>query len=155
MPSLSAFSPVLIWFLAGIVFLALELVLPGLVVFFFGVGAWCAALAVALYPVPLAGQFMVFLAASILSLVLLRSTIKKVFLGRTLDTDAMQGDVLPKATGEVIEDIQPPAPGTVKYGGSFWKATADVPLVKGTVVRIMEKSNLTVKVSPVTPEGDV
>ncbi|WP_310599733.1 NfeD family protein [Desulfobulbus sp.] len=155
MPSLSAFSPVLIWFLAGIVFLALELVLPGLVVFFFGVGAWCAALAVALYPVPLAGQFMVFLAASVLSLVLLRSTIKKVFLGRTLDTDAMQNGVLSGATGEVIEDIQPPAPGTVKYGGSFWQATADMPLAKGTVVRIMEKSNLTVKVSPVTPEGEV
>ena len=155
MPPLPAFSPVLIWFLAGVVFLALELVLPGLVVFFFGVGAWCTALAVALYPVPLAGQIMVFLAASILSLLLLRSFFKKVFLGRKLDTDAMERGVLPGATGEVIADILPPAPGTVKYGGSFWQATAEVSLVKGTVVRIAEKTNLTLKVSPVKPEGDV
>ncbi|MCL2457275.1 MAG: NfeD family protein [Desulfobulbus sp.] len=154
MPPLPVFSPVLIWFLAGIVFLALELALPGLVVFFFGVGAWCAALAFALYPVPLAGQFMVFLAASLLSLLLFRSTFKKVFLGRKLDTDAMEGGMSPGSTGEVIADILPPALGTVKYAGSFWKATADVPLVKGTVVRIVEKINLTVKVSPVLPEGD-
>ncbi|MCL1979875.1 MAG: NfeD family protein [Proteobacteria bacterium] len=154
MPSLSAFSPVLIWFLTGIVFLALELALPGFVIFFFGLGAWCAALAVALYPVPLASQFMVFLAASLLSLVLLRSTLKKIFLGRTFDTDAMERGMPPGTTGEVVADILPPAPGKVKYGGTFWQATADVPLAKGTVVRITEKSNLTVKVSPVKPEGD-
>jgi len=146
-----AFSPILLWFLAGIVFLALELVLPGFVVFFFGIGAWCAALAVYLFPTPLAGQLLIFLAASLLSLVLLRSTIKKVFLGKTLDTDVMAGGVPPGATGEVIADIRPPAAGTVKYGGSFWQATADVPLTKGTVVRIEAKSNLTVKVAPIVP----
>ena len=139
MPPLPDFSPVLIWFLAGIVFLALELVLPGLVVFFFGVGAWCVALAVALYPVPLVGQFMAFMTASLLSLLLLRSFFKKVFHGRKRDTDAMEGGIQAGATGEVIADILPPAPGTVKYGGSFWRATAEVPLVKGTVVRIAEK----------------
>jgi len=149
------FSPVLLWFLAGIVFLALELVLPGLVVFFFGVGAWCTALAVYLFPVPRAGQFLVFLAASLLSLFLLRSSLKKVFHGRTSDTDAMAGGVPPGATGEVIADILPPAAGTVKYSGSFWQATADVPLTKGMVVQILAKSNLTVKVGPVAPEGDV
>ncbi|WP_028317528.1 NfeD family protein [Desulfobulbus elongatus] len=152
--SLSALSPVLLWFLAGIVFLALELVLPGLVVFFFGLGAWCAALALYLVPMPLAAQFLVFLAASLLSLLLLRSALKKVFLGRTLDTDAMDKGVPAGATGEVIADILPPAAGTVKYGGSFWQATADVPLTKGTVVRIVAKSNLTVTVSPVAPEGE-
>ncbi|MCL2789553.1 MAG: NfeD family protein [Desulfobulbus sp.] len=152
-PPLFGFSLTLIWFLAGIVFLALELVLPGLVIFFFGIGAWCTALIVYLFPVPLAGQLLVFLAASLLSLLLLRSALKRVFLGRTLDTDAMERGVPPGATGEVIADILPPAPGTVKYGGSFWQATADEPLSKGRVVRIVEKSNLTVKVIPVEPEG--
>jgi len=152
--SLTALSPVLLWFLAGIVFLALELVLPGLIVFFFGIGAWCAALAVYLLPMPLSSQLLVFLAASLLSLLLLRSTLKKVFLGRTLDVDAMEGGVPPGATGEVIEDIVPPAAGKIRYGGSFWQATAETVLTKGTVVRVVEKSNLTVKVSPVETEGE-
>lgn len=154
--SLLDLSPVLLWFLAGIVFLMLELVLPGLVVFFFGLGAWCAALTLYLAPMPFSGQLLVFLAASLLLLGLLRSTLKKVFLGRTLDTDAMADSSRPEATGEVIADILPPAAGTIKFGGSFWQATADVPLHKGTVVRIVEKTNLTVKVSPVAvaPEGE-
>lgn len=152
--SLLSFSPVLLWFLAGIVFLALELVLPGLIVFFFGIGAWCAALAVYLFPIPLTTQLLIFLVASLAALALLRSTLKKVFLGRTLDVDAMNTTIPADATGEVIDDIVPPATGTIKYAGSFWQATAEVPLSKGTIVRIVEKTNLTVKVAPVTPQGD-
>ena len=152
--SLLSLSPVLLWFLAGLFFFALELVLPGLIVFFFGIGAWCTALTVYLLPIPLANQLLVFLVASILALLLLRSTLKKVFLGRTLEVDAMEGGIPPGATGEVIEDILPPAAGKIKYGGSFWQATAEEPLHKGTTVRILEKSNLTVKVGPVATKGE-
>jgi Membrane protein implicated in regulation of membrane protease activity len=153
MPPLTL-SPTLLWFLAGIALLALELALPGLVVFFFGLGAWCTALAVYLFSVPTAGQFLVFVVASLLSLLLLRSSLKKIFHGKTSDTDVMVGSMPSGATGEVIEDILPPASGTVKYSGSFWQATADVALSKGMVVRIVEKSNLTLKVSPAKPEGE-
>jgi membrane protein implicated in regulation of membrane protease activity len=152
--SLLSFSPVLLWFLAGIVFLALELILPGLIVFFFGIGAWCAALAVYLIPISLSTQLLIFLAASLVALILLRSTLKKIFLGRAQDADARTGTIPPDATGEIVDDIVPPATGTIKYAGSFWQATAEVPLSKGTIVRIVEKTNLTVKVAPVTPQGD-
>jgi membrane protein implicated in regulation of membrane protease activity len=152
--SLFAFSPVLLWFLAGLVFFALELLLPGLVVFFFGIGAWCAALAVYCLPMALSGQLLVFLATSLLALALLRSTLKKVFLGRKTDVDAMDGDVSGAAVGVVIEAIAPPAAGKVKYGGSFWLATADQPVSVGTVVRILKKENLIVNVKPVATEGE-
>jgi membrane protein implicated in regulation of membrane protease activity len=152
--SLSTVSPVLAWFLLGILLFALELALPGMIVFFFGVGAWCAALAVFLLPLSLAGQLLVFLVTSLVALVLLRATVKKVFLGGKLEVDAMEQTIPAGATGEVIEDILPPAAGKIKYGGSFWQATAERPLVKGTVVRILEKSNLTVKVEPMETEGE-
>lgn len=152
--SLLSFSPVLLWFLAGIVFFALELALPGLVVFFFGLGAWCAALAVYLLPMPLAHQMLVFLGASLLALLLLRSALKKIFSGRKLEVDAMAGALPPDATGEVIEAITPPAAGLIKYGGSFWQATADQPFAKGTIVRVLEKTNLTVKVGPIHTQGE-
>ena len=60
-----------------------------------------------------------------------------------------------EGTGEVIEDIMPPALGKIKYSGSFWQATADQPLMKGTAVRILEKNNLTVKVGPLTTQGEL
>jgi len=123
-------------------------------VFFFGIGAWCAALAVYLLPISLSTQLLVFLAASLLALLLLRSTVKKIFLGRTLEVDAMEHSLPEDATGEVIEDILPPAAGKVKFGGSFWQATSEEPVTKGTVVRIVEKKNLTVKVAPLKTNGE-
>lgn len=152
--SLSAVSPVLAWFLLGILLFALELALPGMIVFFFGVGAWCAALAVYLLPLSLAGQLLVFLVTSLLALVLLRATVQKVFLGGKLEVDAMEHAIPPGATGEVIEDIVPPAAGKIKYGGSFWRATADRPIRAGTVVTIVEKNNLSIRVRVAGPEGE-
>jgi membrane protein implicated in regulation of membrane protease activity len=152
--SLSAVSPVLAWFLLGILLFALELALPGMIVFFFGVGAWCAALAVFLLPLSLAGQLLVFLVTSLVALVLLRATVKKVFLGGKLEVDAMEHSIPAGATGEVIEDIVPPAAGTIKYGGSFWRATADRPIPRGTVVAIVEKNNLSIRVRVAGPEGE-
>ena len=147
-------SPVLVWFLAGIVFMALELALPGLIVLFFGVGSWCAALAVFLVPMSLANQLLIFLAASIVSLLLLRTTLKKVFLGRVLEVDAMESVIPPGATGLVIEDIVPPAAGKIKYAGSFWQATADQAIAEGAIVNIVEKDNLSIKVSPTETKGE-
>ena len=152
--SVMGMSPVLVWFLVGIVFLALELFLPGLIVFFFGLGAWCVALVLPLVGMSLPMQLLVFLLASLVLLLALRSFLKKVFLGRTLEKDAMGSTQLLEGTGEVIEDILPPAFGKIKYSGSFWQASADQPLLKGTAVRILEKNNLTVKVGPLTTQGE-
>lgn len=153
--SFVSFSPILIWFLAGIIFFGLELLLPGLIVFFFGVGSWCAALAVYLLPIPLSGQLLVFLGASVVALVLLRATLKKVFLGRQFEKDAMENKVAEGSSGVVIEDIIPPAAGKIKYAGSFWQATAEESLAKGTVVRVVEKNNLTVKVCATETQGEI
>ena len=125
-----------------------------MIVFFFGVGAWCAALAVFLLPMSLASQLLVFLVTSLVALVLLRATVKKVFIGRVLEVDAMERSIPPGATGEVIEDIVPPAAGKIKYGGSFWRATADRPIRAGTVVTIVEKNNLSIKGRTADTEGE-
>ncbi len=152
--TLAELSPVLLWFLTGVLFLILELLLPGLIVFFFGLGAWCAALVLYLVPMSLSSQLLVFLASSLLFLIVLRSTLKKVFWGRTLDKDAMDPTLPMTGTGEVIEDILPPALGKIKYSGSFWQASADQPLMKGTVVRILDKKNLIIKVGPIDSKGE-
>jgi len=102
----------------------------------------------------LSGQLLVFLATSVVALALLRSTLKKVFLGRKTDGDGMESADSAAAVGEVIEAIAPPATGKVKYGGTFWLAAADQPIAVGTVVRILSKENLIVNVKPVATEGE-
>ncbi len=139
-------SPVLAWFLVGIACYAIELALPGFIIFFFGVGAWCVALVLAMTDVSLTVQLIIFLVCSLITLGLLRSWVRSVFLGSALEEDdSVNVDSAP-ATGVVTEAIVPPATGRVKYGGSSWKAVADEAIAEDIVVVIMEKKDLTVKV---------
>jgi len=145
-------SPVLVWFILGIAFFVVELVLPGFIVFFFGLGAWSTALVQYVYPLPLSGQLMVFLVASLLTLLLLRTWLRSVFLGSSqeeVDSVTVEPD---RGTGTVIEDIVPPAPGRVKYGGTFWRAEAHQPIPSGTVVKIVSQKDLLVQVEPLQEE---
>ena len=147
-------SPVLAWFLAGIACYVIELVLPGFIIFFFGVGAWCVALVLVLTDVSLTGQLIIFLVSSLASLVLLRSWIRSVFLGGAVEEDdSVNVDPAP-ATGVVTEAVVPPAEGRVKYGGSFWRAVADEVIDEGAVVVIEEKKDLYVKVRAITAQGE-
>jgi len=141
-------SPVLVWFLVGIACYVIELALPGFIIFFFGIGAWCVAVVLAITDVSLTQQLIVFLTGSLVTLGLLRSKLRSVFLGSKLE----QGDSVNvdsrRATGTVTEIIVPPAMGQVKYGGTFWRAAADEKIAVGAVVDIVEKKDLTVKVRP-------
>lgn len=137
----------LIWFLFGVAFYVLELAFPGLIIFFFGIGAWCTAFALFFLDISLSVQLGIFIITSLLSMFALRSVLKKIFLGDR----KTEGEVLPMfapASGVVVEAIVPPAEGKVKYSGSYWQACADEPVEEGTVVEIVEQKDLLVKVRP-------
>ncbi|WP_028581231.1 NfeD family protein [Desulfogranum japonicum] len=153
MPDISL-SPILIWFLVGIFFYLTELALPGFIVFFFGVGAWCTSLCVWLFDMSLSMQLLIFISSSLVALLALRSYLRNAFLGATRDLDdsVIMGGA--KSTGIVTEQIIPPAQGKVKYGGSFWKATADIQIEEGRVVEIVEQKDLTLKVKPAAAQGE-
>ncbi len=128
-----------IWFLVGAAFLLLEMQLPGFILFFFAVGAWAAALAVAFLDISLSQQIMIFTAASVVSLVLLRAYLKRVFHGRLIGSakgeefeDGVLGSIV-----SVTEPIRPNMPGKVKYRGSYWKAYSDDILQAGDSARII------------------
>ncbi|MCI5212479.1 MAG: NfeD family protein [Candidatus Electrothrix sp. ATG2] len=141
-------SPILIWFLLGIAFFITELVLPGFILFFLGIGAWCTASALAITDVSLTMQMIIFLITSLITLVLLRSWLRAVFLGGSSEEDdSVNVDSAP-ATGVVTKAIMPPAYGRVNYGGSYWRAVADEPIAKDTVVQIVERNDLIIQVKP-------
>ena len=143
-------SPVLAWFLIGIFFYVIELALPGFVVFFFGVGAWCTALTVYLADISTSVQLGVFLVTSLATLFLLRKYLQTIFIGSAQNDEASVKAGPVSDTGVVTEDIIPPGTGKVKYGGSFWRAVAEEPITVGTNVKIISQENLEVKVQPLS-----
>jgi membrane protein implicated in regulation of membrane protease activity len=146
--------PELIWFLVGLVLLILEFMLPGLIIFFFGVGAWIVAIICLLSSYvqgSINAQLLIFIVSSVLSLLILRRWIKGVFLGHSGAKQDLMKD-LNEFIGEratVIEDISPRAGGKVEFHGTNWEARAESDIVAGAVVEIIEKNNITLKVKEI------
>jgi membrane protein implicated in regulation of membrane protease activity len=144
-------KPELIWFLVGLVLLILEFIMPGLIIGFFGAGAWIVAI-ICLFSVYVQSsinvQLIVFITASIMSLLLLRKWLKGIFIGHVKSTQDMTQD-LNEFIGEravVKEKITLKAGGKVELHGTNWEAEADEEIAEGAVVRIVGKDNITLKV---------
>ena len=147
-------KPELIWFLVGLVLLVFEFIMPGLIIGFFGVGAWIVAI-ICLLSAYVTGsinaQLIIFIIASVLSLLLLRKWLKGIFIGHVKSKQDMTED-LNEFIGErvvVKAKITPKAGGKVELHGTNWEAEADEEIAEGTVVEIIAKDNLTLKVKVV------
>lgn len=142
-----------IWFIAGALLMAAELLLPGGIVFFLGLGA--AFVSLLLYTGILEGWLQAFTAWFIGSLVLvfgLRGIVQKlvpavVERGKTdEDLDAYNQHA------EVCERIPAGDEGRIIFRGSTWPAkgyAANKALEVGTVVRIVFRDNLVWIVEPI------
>jgi membrane protein implicated in regulation of membrane protease activity len=139
-------NPAVIWFLIGLGLLLLELILPGLVILFFGAGAWVTALACAIFPdLSLNWQIGIFLVASLLGLGILRKYMKKKFFGKS---DKVVEDELEEFIGKkarAIIDFKDGS-GKVEFRGTHWSANCDEPVSKGQWVTIESKESLILKV---------
>ena len=107
----------------------LEFMVPGVILIFFGVGAWITALTTYL---GLTGSFetqlLVFAVSSVLLIVFLRRYIRGKFYGHV--TGVQDPDVnLDEFTGKsviVLEDIIPGQQGgKVEFKGTVWSAISD------------------------------
>jgi len=140
-------DPAVIWFLVGLGLLLLELALPGLVILFFGAGAWVTALVCAITDISLNWQIFIFLIASLLGLVLLRRYLKKRFFSKT---DKETEDQLEEFIGKkarAIDDFKDGS-GKVEFKGTRWSALCDTPVKKGDWVTIQSKESLIFTVKP-------
>jgi membrane protein implicated in regulation of membrane protease activity len=140
-------DPAVIWFLVGLGLLLLELALPGLVILFFGAGAWVTALVCAITDISLNWQIFIFLIASLLGLVLLRRYLKKRFFSKT---DKEIEDQLEEFIGKramAVEDFKDGS-GKVEFKGTRWSARCDAPVKKGKWVTVLSKESLTLTVKP-------
>ncbi|MBF0529881.1 MAG: NfeD family protein [Deltaproteobacteria bacterium] len=138
--------PEIIWFIVGLLLLLAEFAAPGLIVFFFGVGAWFVAAVCLVSTITLTMQLALFLVASVMFLMLLRERLRHLFYGKK-EEKALSDEYAGKRV-MVTKEIKPPMPGKVELHGTNWEAEADADIPIGTMVEIIAKNNLTLKVKP-------
>jgi inner membrane protein len=140
------FSPWLIWFLLGIGFAFLELFMPGFIVVFFGVGCWVVAGILLIWNLPVSAQIGIFIAGTIISIILLRKFLIQIFRGRSSDKADEGLDDFPSGVHvKVIAEILPNRNGRIAYRGAPWDAASDEQIAEGETVEIIrhaDKSSL-------------
>jgi membrane protein implicated in regulation of membrane protease activity len=145
-------TPELVWFVCGIVLVLLEFVMPGVVLVFFGVGAWVTALTTYLGMTPgSASQLLVFAIVSVVLLFALRRYIRLRFSGFVSERQAPDRN-LDEFTGKnvvVLEDIAPGKPGTVEFKGAPWRAESGDSLRRGDNGVIEKRDSLTLKIKKI------
>jgi membrane protein implicated in regulation of membrane protease activity len=138
--------PELMWFIIGLVLLVLEFFLPGLIVFFFGVGAWVVALLCLFFNVSLNLQLTFFIISSVVLLIGLRKWLTRFFKG--FRNPLQTADNIDNELGDraVVTKKITPAGGKVEYHGVSWNAEADNTIEEGEAVQVIKKNNLTLTV---------
>ncbi len=139
------FTTPVIWFLIGLILALLEFILPGLIILFFGVGAWVVALICAIFNIGINSQLLIFILSSVLLLIFLRKKVKSIFMGKT-DENLPTGQNLEDIIGQkvkVTEAIKPRTPGKVEFHGTIWKAESDEDVAEGAFAEIVRQDSIT------------
>ena len=134
----------ILWLAAGFVMMLAEFLVPGFIIFFFGLGALLTAAALWISPMAPAGQFVIFLSSSLLTLLGARYFLPEVFCGKK--NAAVLASEENEYSGEfaaVIEEIQPGKPGKIQFHGSTWNAESERLCKVGELVTILRRINLT------------
>jgi membrane protein implicated in regulation of membrane protease activity len=124
-----------IWFIIGFLLFVLEFVVPGLILFFFAVGAWIVAILSLFIDLSINAQLIIFVISSVLSILLLRKWVKKILYGNKLSTELLEDEFLGK-TARAETAISPGKNGKVEFKGTSWQAASEDFIEKGENVII-------------------
>jgi membrane protein implicated in regulation of membrane protease activity len=134
-------SAAVIWFIIGFILFILEFVVPGLILFFFGLGAWIVAIVSLFYNVSLNEQMIIFVISSIISIVLLRKWLSKLIWERKHSTELLEDEFIGK-TGVAETQIRPGENGKIAFKGTSWQAASADIISKGENVIIIGNESI-------------
>ncbi len=133
-----------VWIIIGLILSALEMVVPGLVIIWFGAAAVITGVLAIFVHNPYF-HYGAFLFLSGLGVFLAQWIGRKITRPEPEPVGALR---LSGKTGLVIQEIAPPELGRVKVNGEEWLAQADETIKKGVKVQVLrvEGTRLIVKV---------
>lgn len=128
-------NPPVIWFIVGFAFLMLEFVIPGFILFFFGVGAWIVAVLTLFLDISIDVQIFVFIGASLLSVLFFRKWLRAKFGDYGERKEVLEDEYVGKfAIAET--SFGPGTRGKVNFKGASWDAESDDAIQPGETVLI-------------------
>ena len=135
-----------IWLGSGIFLMAIEFLVPGLVMVFVGLGALTVALGMQLgYIDEIPQQFTTFFISSIIYLLTLRFLVLRFVPSVTRKENIDEDEEVMGSIVELVADINSGEFGRVEHSGSSWQARAegDQTILKGEQVKIIGRENIT------------
>jgi len=135
-----------LWLGSGIFLMAIEFLIPGLVMVFVGLGALTVALGMHLgYIDEIVQQFITFFISSIIYLLTLRFLVLRFVPSVTRKENIDEDEEVIGLIVELVADINSGEFGRVEYSGSSWQARAegDQTILKGEQVKIIGRDNIT------------
>ena len=142
---------IIFWALLAAVAFAGELLSVSFFLLFFSLGA-LVGLVMAFFGLTLVAQAIGFVAASVLSMAVLRPALMHRISFRGSERYVGRGSITGKS-GVVTDPIEPGGSGTVRIGsGEFWTARAIYPeqrIESGTRVRVLDADGITALVEAV------
>jgi membrane protein implicated in regulation of membrane protease activity len=135
------FNDSVIWFGLGLACFLFEFMLPGFILFFFGVGAWIVALLTLFLDVSINVQILLFLASSVLTVLLFRNWLKQKFGMNEQTPQLLENEFVGKiARAETV--IAPGLRGKVEFKGASWDASSVDTIAVGESVIIVETRSI-------------
>jgi membrane protein implicated in regulation of membrane protease activity len=122
-----------VWIIAGLVLAVLEMLVPGLVIIWFGVAAVVTGVLAIFVHNPYV-QFGVFIVLSAVMVVFSQKIARKI---THKEPEQVGANRMVGVTGIVVQPIAPPALGRVKVNGDEWRAESKVAIAVGTTVRVL------------------
>ena len=139
-----------IWLIISGIFFVAEIITTGFLIFWFGIGA-LAAMIVSFFCDIIFVQALVFVIVSVILMIFTRPLVNKIILIR--DTTPTNIYTMKNREGYVIEALNNlDYSGKVKINGELWSAISDVPLSKGTKVKVLSVEGVKLKVEAVQKE---
>ena len=139
----------MIWFLIGLGLLLLEFAVPGLVILFFGIGAWVVSLTTWLgLTDSTQSQILVFSVASLVCLFTLRNYVKAWFVGDSKhEDDEFETEFIGQHVTVRIAIPEGNGHGKIELKGADWNAVSDQSFEVGEVVKVTARDGLTLTVT--------
>ena len=135
-----------LWLGSGIFLMAIEFLIPGLVMVFVGLGALTVALGMHLgYIDEIVQQFITFFISSIIYLLTLRFLVLRFVPSVSRKENIDEDEEVIGSIVELVADINSGEFGRVEHSGSSWQARAegDQTILKGEQVKIIGRDNIT------------
>lgn len=139
-------NPVTIWLLCGVAGLLLELVIPGLIIIFFGCGALLTGISLWIIPaLPIEGQLLIFLISSLILLFVFRKILRNRFFNKSKISEDELADEYVGKTVVALTDFTN-GRGEIEYKGSTWEAFSTDDIYKGDDVTIIGRESIKLQV---------